>query len=154
MSDYVRIRAVRYKFKDEELAEFQSKAKDEYDYLPDIMLRELNLKEAFDIGKETDYRFHQFTINSGLNFKNYKYEYFLDFLLYYEYGAGGDFEFCRELTEEENEKLLPYFKKKFPNLNIDELRFVDYSYYNGVDEPAIWNTTKIDDTDFMFLGDD
>jgi len=144
MSDYVRIKAVRYKFKENEVAEFQSKAQNEYDYLPEIILRELNLKEAYEIGKETDYYFRKFTINYGLDFKSNKYEYFLDFLLYYEYGAGGDFEFCRELTEKENEKFLPYFQKNFPNLKIDELRYVDYSYYNGVDEPAIWKPIEID----------
>lgn len=145
MSDYVRKRAIRYKLKDNEVDSFKNKAQDKCDYLPDIMLRELGLKEIYDIRDETDGRYCKFTINFGYNYFEQKQEYYLDFILYYEYGAGGDFEFCRELTEKENEKFIPYFQKNFPNFKIDELRYVDYSYYNGVDEPTVWKPIELSD---------
>lgn len=94
-----------------------------------------------------------FVVGYGYNDKIRKSEYYIDYLLKYQYGdCAGDFEFVRKLDEEENEKYMKIFKEKFGDyvydkyghcLNIDELRFVDYCYYNGVDEPSVWEFEKI-----------
>ena len=135
MSDYVRKKAVRYKLDN---AEQYFKDKD-YQDTDDIA-------EYFNKGKEVikyGNKKNNFNIGSGLNHKTDKYEYFIDFILDYEYGASGDFENVRKLTEKEYNKYKEIFKEVIPNIRPEELRLVHYCYYNGVDEPSVWELEEI-----------
>ena len=78
-----------------------------------------------------------------LEYRNDEYEYFLDYQLDYEYGASGDFENVRLLTDTEFEKYSRMFAKYFNEIGRDELRLVHYSYYNGCDEPSIYELEEI-----------
>ena len=131
MSDYVRKKCVRFKIPQNIINEF-----DLEDYIEDKLKEKYNLKDSYKI-------YDNFTINSGLNYKKDEYEYFLDFQLDYEYGASGDFENVRLLTDTEFEKYSRKFAKYFNEIGRDELRLVHYCYYNGVDEPAVWELEEI-----------
>ena len=137
MSDYVRVKAVRYKLDNPEQY-FKDK---DYKNTDDIA-------EYFNKDKEiinTNYynQKNNLNIRSGLNYETNENEYFIDFILDYEYGASGDFENVRELTEKEYNKYKEIFKKVIPNIKPGELRLVHYCYYNGVDEPSVWNLEEI-----------
>lgn len=131
MSDYVRKKSVRFKIPQNIINEF-----DLEDYIEDKLKEKYNLKDSYKI-------YDDFTINSGLNYKKDEYEYFLDFQLDYEYGASGDFENVRLLTDDEFKKYSRLFAKYFNEIGRDELRLVHYCYYNGVDEPSVYELEEI-----------
>ena len=78
-----------------------------------------------------------------MNYENDEYDYFLDYQLDYEYGASGDFKNVRLLTDTEFKKYSRMFAKYFNEIGRDELRLVHYSYYNGCDEPSIYELEEI-----------
>ena len=131
MSDYVRKKCVRFKIPQNIINEF-----DLEDYIEDKLKEKYNLKDSYEIKND-------FTINSGLNYGNDEYEYFLDFQLDYEYGASGDFENVRLLTDNEFKKYSRLFAKYFNEIGRDELRLVHYCYYNGADEPSVYELEEI-----------
>jgi hypothetical protein len=149
MSDYVRRKAIRYKLKPDEV---NACPPDEYgDIDCEVIGKNYDIPGyVYDIEGE---RKNCFVIGSGYNDKIRNSEYYIDYLLGYQYGdCAGDFSFVRELNETENEKYMKIFKEKFGDyvydndghtLTLDELRFVDYCYYNGVDEPSIWEFEEI-----------
>lgn len=132
MSDYVRKKCVRFKIPQNIIEEL----KNDYDWLVDLLLEKFQLKDSYDT--END-----FTINDGYDYDNRKEDYFLDYQLEYEYGASGDFESVRLLTDTEFEKYSRMFAKYFNEIGRDELRLVHYSYYNGCDEPSVYELEKI-----------
>ena len=95
MSDYVRKKCVRFKIPQNII----DKLKNEDEWLEDLLLKEYNVKENYHTKND-------FTINSGLNYENDEYEYFLDYQLDYEYGASGDFKNVRLLTDTEFKKVI------------------------------------------------
>lgn len=137
MSDYVRVKAVRYKLDNPEQY-FKDK---DYEDTDDIA--EYFNKDKEVINTNYDNQKNNLNIGSGLNYETDEYEYFIDFILDYEYGASGDFENVRELTEKEYNKYKEIFEKVIPNIKPGELRLVHYCYYNGVDEPSVWNLEEI-----------
>lgn len=137
MSDYVRVKAVRYKLDNPEQY-FKDK---DYEDTDDIA--EYFNKDKEVINTNYDNKKNNLNIGSGLNYETDEYEYFIDFILDYEYGASGDFENVRELTEKEYNKYKEIFEKVIPNIKPGELRLVHYCYYNGVDEPSVWNLEEI-----------
>ena len=132
MSDYVRKKCVRFKIPQNIIKEL----KNDYDWLVDLLLEKFQLKDSY--GTEND-----FTINDGYDYDNRKEDYFLDYQLEYEYGASGDFESVRLLTDTEFQKYSRMFAKYFNEIGRDELRLVHYSYYNGCDEPSIYELEEI-----------
>lgn len=132
MSDYVRKKCVRFKIPQNIIEEL----KNDYDWLVDLLLEKFQLKDSYDT--END-----FTINDGYDYDNRKEDYFLDYQLEYEYGASGDFESVRLLTDTEFEKYSRMFAKYFNEIGRDELRLVHYSYYNGCDEPSVYELEEI-----------
>ena len=110
--------------------------KNDYDWLVDLLLKKFQLKDSYDT--END-----FTINDGYDYDNRKEDYFLDYQLEYEYGASGDFESVRLLTDTEFQKYSRMFAKYFNEIGRDELRLVEYCYYNGVDEPSVYELEEI-----------
>lgn len=137
MSDYVRVKAVRYKLDNSEQY-FKDK-----DYKDTDDIAEYFNKDKEVINTNYDNQKNNLNIGSGLNYETDEYEYFIDFILDYEYGASGDFENVRELTEKEYNKYKEIFEKVIPNIKPGELRLVHYCYYNGVDEPSVWNLEEI-----------
>ena len=132
MSDYVRKKCVRFKIPQNIIDEL----KNDNDWLVDLLLEKFQLKDSYDT--END-----FTINDGYDYDNRKEDYFLDYQLEYEYGASGDFESVRLLTDNEFEKYSRKFAKYFSEIGRDELRLVHYCYYNGVDEPSVYELEEI-----------
>ena len=132
MSDYVRKKCVRFKISQNIINEL----KEDDDWIVDLLLEKYQLKEDFNLKND-------FTIGSGLNYETNEYEYFLDYQLDYEYGASGDFEDVRLLTDNELKKYSRMFKKYVNEIGKDELRLVHYCYYNGVDEPSVYEFKEI-----------
>ena len=139
MSDYVRKKVVRYKFDDNVLESLKKEIEDKnlFESPEEILIQKYNLPDYFK------HELNNFTVSSGYNYNEKKCDLFLDYLLDYEYGASGDFENIRKLTEKEFLKYKEIFKQTIPDLKPGELRFVHYSYYNGVDEPSVWNMEEI-----------
>lgn len=133
MSDYVRKKSVRFKIPQNIINEIQNE-KD--GWAGDLLLEKYKLEETYNVKND-------FTINSGFNFDTHKDEYFLDYQLEYEYGASGDFEDVRLLTDREFEKYSRMFGKYFNEIGRDELRLVHYCYYNGCDEPSVYDFEEI-----------
>lgn len=127
MSDYVRKKCVRFKIPQNIIEELEN----DDDWVVDLLLEKFKVKD--DYNTEND-----FTIGYGEDFNNNKTDYFLDYQLEYEYGAAGDFESVRLLTDKEFEKYSRMFAKYFNEIGRDELRLVHYSYYNGCDEPSVY----------------
>lgn len=132
MSDYVRKKCVRFKIPQNIIDEL----KNDNDWLVDLLLEKFQLKDSYDT--END-----FTINDGYDYDNRKEDYFLDYQLEYEYGASGDFESVRLLTDTEFQKYSRMFAKYFNEIGRDELRLVEYCYYNGVDEPSVYEFEEV-----------
>lgn len=132
MSDYVRKKCVRFKIPQNIIEEL----KNDDDWLVDLLLDKFQLKDSYDT--END-----FTINDGYDYDNRKEDYFLDYQLEYEYGASGDFESVRLLTDTEFQKYSRLFAKYFNEIGRDELRLVEYCYYNGVDEPSVYEIEEV-----------
>ena len=128
MSDYVRKKCVRFKIPQNIIESL----KNDDDWIVDLLLEKFKIKDNYNTKND-------FVINSGLNYENNEYEYFLDYQLDYEYGVSGFFESVRLLTNEEFKKYSRMFAQYFNEIGRDELRLVHYSYYNGVDEPAVYN---------------
>lgn len=140
MSDYVRIKAVRYKIPEEIIVKIK---KENEDFWTDSIEEYYNKEEKLI---NTEYRntINNLNSGSGFNFNTDEYEFYIDYILYDEYGAsGGDFKSVRMLTPTEDKKYIEIFKKVVPNIKTNELRYVDYCYYNGVDEPAVWELEEI-----------
>lgn len=132
MSDYVRKKCVRFKIPQNILDEL----KNDDDWMMDLLLEKYQLKDDYNVKND-------FTIGYGEDFENDKTDWFLDYQLDYEYGASGDFENARLLTDAEFEKYSRKFAKYFNEISRDELRLVHYCYYNGVDEPSVYDLEEI-----------
>lgn len=132
MSDYVRKKCVRFKIPQNIIDEL----KNDNDWPVDLLLEKFQLKDSYDT--END-----FTINDGYDYATRKEDYFLDYQLEYEYGASGDFESVRLLTDTEFQKYSRMFAKYFNEIGRDELRLVEYCYYNGVDEPSVYEFEEV-----------
>lgn len=133
MSDYVRKKCIRFKIPQNIIDELEN----EEDWIVDLLLQKYKLKYEYEAKKDN------LTIGYGEDFDNNVTNYFLDYLLDYEYGASGDFESVRLLTDNEFEKYSRKFAKYFSEIGRDELRLVHYSYYNGTDEPSVWKLEEI-----------
>ena len=139
MSDYVRKKVVRFKIPQNIIENIENEIKKEnsWDSEEDLLIKKYNVKEC---GRTF---VNEFVINSGYDSKNRKTYYYLDFMLDYEYGASGDFESVRLLTDNEFEKYAKKFAMYFNEIGRDELRLVHYSYYNGVDEPSVYEVEEV-----------
>ena len=63
-------------------------------------------------------------------------EIFVDYVLFHSYGEEcDDFGRTRKLTESELEKYIPIFQQIYPNVTGDDLRYVDYCFYNCSEAP-------------------
>lgn len=130
MSDYKHIKAVRLPFPN------------------DIMLK-CNVDDIFDcepylkklLGDIWDSRnkncFKLVNTNNG---------HYIDWIYYSTYGEeSGDFGFVRMLTKNELNVIKPYFDKLCVDYKDEDLRVVNYCYYNSCEAPDYYNMENNDD---------
>ena len=133
MSDYVHGKAIRLPFPKEILDKCETD--DPWDC--EEYLREI-LGDLFS--------------HKGVNGKKLKLEatdeaYYIDWNYYYTYGEqSGDWGSARMLTEKELEVIKPYFDKLGVNYKDDDLRRVEYCYYNSC-ECGDYYDTVTEETD-------
>lgn len=154
MSDYEHIKAVRYKPTEEEidkifegLKEWRKqtddycwiKSRDDwYDYLEDVKFELLFNRN----GRDRDY----FSIGYGYSYEGDQTNHYVDFVLFRSYGdESGEWKRSRYLSDTEKEKWKIKFQKIFPNPDVDRLRLVDYCWYNGVEDPDVYDPEDIED---------
>ncbi len=132
MSDYVHRKAVRVPFPKEILEKCNTK--DPYDcenYLKEI------LAELWNCQKNT----HVFELGYS------DIAYYIDWVYYYTYGeTSGDFGTARYLTDNELNTIKPYFDKLNINYKNEDLRVVEYCYYNCCDPPDYYEVVHQDDS--------
>ena len=70
---------------------------------------------------------------------------YLDIPLKKTYGTiSGDFGSSRKITDDECNEYLEDFKKVIPDITKEDLRYVFYCYYNGVDAPDCYEVGEWD----------
>ena len=67
------------------------------------------------------------------------YEFFIDYVLEYDYEGSGDYGKIRSLYESEKEKYLPVFKQLDPEIDMNNVRLVEFCWYNGTEAPSYYN---------------
>lgn len=67
------------------------------------------------------------------------YTSFVDYVLEYEYDANGEYGKTRSLTDREKAKYLPKFQQICPDVNMDNVRLVEFCWYNGCEAPDYYN---------------
>lgn len=61
---------------------------------------------------------------------------FVDYVLYYTYGEeSDDWGRTRTLSDKELDKYLPIFRQIYPEVKSENLRYVDYCFYNCSEAP-------------------
>lgn len=136
MSDYVHNRVVRLPLPEQIISKCDTENDDPYDFY------ETYLK---DLLGELWGRNNKFTLT--LTDKAY----YIDWVYYHSYGEeSGDFGFSRLLTEKELRVIKPYFNKLCVDYKDEDLRVVDYCYYNCCDEPDYYSIEENDDS-HLFL---
>lgn len=135
MSDYVHNKVVRLPFP-QEIKE-RCNTSDVYDCEP--YLKEI-LGELYGFRKRNHFSL-ECTDKS----------YYLDWVYYTTYGEeSGDFGFVRLLTQKELEVIKPYFDKLGVSYKDDDLRLVDYCYYNCCEAPDYYDIDNSDES-HLFL---
>ena len=69
-------------------------------------------------------------------------EYFLDYVLEYEWDVDGEYGKTRALYETEKEKYLPVFQKIDPGIDMNYVRLVEFCWYNSTEAPNYYDDTK------------
>lgn len=124
MSDYQRIKVVRYPVTKEELALIVGS--DEYDLGYHLEKKFPELVEYDVPGK----------FYWGMTYPRT----FLDYCVDEEYGADcGEWGKIRELTPNEKRKYGELFRQILPIVYEDDLRVVEYCYYNGCEAPDYYD---------------
>ena len=70
---------------------------------------------------------------------------FLDYLLFRAYDCSGEFGKTRSLYPSEKEKYLPIFRQLIPNINMDDVRLVEYCWYDGTEAPDYYDESTFHD---------
>ena len=135
MSDYKHEKVVRLPFPEEDFkTNDPNDDSDRDEYLSKISgdLYEVNGKNSFQLGYSDE-------------------GYYIDWCYYSTYGEeSGDYGNARLLTEKELEVIKPYFDKIGVKYKDEELRVVDYCYYNGCEPPDYYEIAN-EDTDHSKL---
>lgn len=124
MSGYVSKKAIRYKLNVESSEQ-----------------REKIMDKWFD-----DYNFkNDYNLKHDMEYEHGENDIYLDIPLRETYDTiCGDFGNSRKLTEEEIKEYLDDFKKIIPTITKEDLRYVFYCYYNGVDAPDCYEVGEWD----------
>lgn len=70
-------------------------------------------------------------------------ERFIDYVIFDRCEGLGDFGFARMLTESEIQKYLPLFQQLDPTVKPDELRLVEYCFYNCSEAPDYFEVEEV-----------
>lgn len=123
MSDYVRNKALRVPLS-------------KYGYEEDPYKIESENQEAFNKRYGVDEKYFEVV---GTN----EEKYYLDYVLEYNYGEdSGEFRKSRALYPREKEKYLGTFQQLIPNINMDDVRLVEYCYYNCCEPDDCYDETS------------
>jgi len=137
MSDYVHNKVVRLPFPNEIVNRFN--ADDAYDC--EKQLKEL-LGELWDNSKKNSFKLE--CTDDG---------YYIDWVYYSTYGEeSGDFGNIRMLTQRELHVIKPYFDKLKVDYKDEDLRVVDYCYYNCCEAPDYYEIKTADDAELFVNG--
>lgn len=140
MSDYVRYKVLRKPLTSSAVNELVKRVATELeqseDYVKDdlIWCAERAFPELFSYGECGKFMFAP------------TYNTFLDYVIDYEYGANGEYGKVRDLYEGEKAKYLSVFQEVLPNTNMDDVRLIEYCYYNGCEAPDYY---KLEDDPFF-----
>ena len=119
MSTYVREKVLRVPF--DKYAQFFKLEIDDPDDMPWSVARKYpNLWGYGDIGM------FQFSPTEEL---------YVDYVLDYEYDCDGEYGKVRELYPSEKAKYLPKFLDIFSHINMNDVKLVEFCWYNGCDAP-------------------
>lgn len=66
-------------------------------------------------------------------------ENYIDYVLEYEYDADGEYGKTRALYDNEKKKYLPIFQQIDPDVNIDNVRLVEFCWYNCCEAPDYYD---------------
>lgn len=69
-------------------------------------------------------------------------ESYFDYVLDYEYGADGEYGKVRDLYDSEKAKYLPVFQQIDPNINMGDVKLVEFCWYNCCEAPDYYDTTN------------
>lgn len=131
MSDYCHNKVIRMKVTPQQLG------------LDDVWDLEQIHKDLFDFKKNEPYMEIAPTKES-----------FIDYVLSHTYGKEcGEWGNARRLYMKEIEEYLPIFKKIYPNCTADDLRYVDYCWYNCSEAPDYFETDESDEQNRSELED-
>lgn len=137
MSDYVHNKVVRLPFP----KEIMSKCNSDDVYDCESYLKEL-LGELWGQRKK-----------NGFQLECTDKSFYIDWVYYSTYGEeSGDFGFARMLTQNELNVIKPYFDKLEIDYKDDDLRVVDYCYYNCCDATDYYDVKNSDDA-HLFLNE-
>ena len=137
MSDYVHNKVVRLPFP-QEIKE-RCNTNDVWDCEP--YLKEL-LGEFWDYRKKNHFSL-ECTDNGD----------YIDWVYYSTYGEeSGDFGFVRLLTQKELDVIKPYFDKLGVTYKDEDLRVINYCYYNCCEAPDYYNIENSDDAHLFLNG--
>lgn len=147
MSDYIRKKVIRYPLN---LWMDEREIEDDYDLEEYIKSLELDVPINFYGSK-----INTFVIDSGYNSETKTINYYLDYLLNYDYGSEmGDYGISFTLLSKQKNKWEKKFNKIINNIDKDKFRLVEYCYYNGCDCPDYYEITpreEITDNDKWIL---
>ena len=131
MSTYVRenvLRIPRYKIY---FAKIVQKLEEKYpddDVMDDLgFYLESVFPDLFDYGKR-----NKFQMSPTV-------EPFIDYVLEYEWDCDGSYGKVRDLYDSEKEKFRPIFQQLDPEVNMDDVRLVEYCWYNGGEAPGYYD---------------
>lgn len=128
MSDYSRSKVIRLKASLEELG-----VSDIYDV--EDKYPELFTKECYTEYKKNEKPYFEIAPTE---------EPFIDYVLFHSYGEEcGDWGNARYLSEEELNKFLPLFQQILPTVTPEQLRYVDYCFYNCTEAPDYFDEEDI-----------
>lgn len=66
-------------------------------------------------------------------------ESYIDYVLEYEYDADGEYGKTRALSDNEKAKYLPIFQQIDPDVNMDNVRLVEFCWYNCCEAPDYYD---------------
>ena len=73
-------------------------------------------------------------------------DFFIDYVLEHDYDNFGDYGKIRSLYESEKEKYLPIFKQLDPNIDMNNVKLVEFCWYNCSEAPSYYD----EDTDAFY----
>lgn len=106
-----------------------------------IDLKKLGIESIFQMEDFYPNLFGYGSINK-FNIAPVEEQEYIDYVLYNECDDVGEFGSARYLTEPEQEKYLPIFKQIIPNVKADDLRAVDFCWYNCSEAPLYFDVCE------------